>query len=321
MAVGTATPEPVPLLPRRRILGTASGGSTSIRRGGRSDVVSSRPYRPGDHFRTIDWKASARLSSAREQEAFIVRERLAEEMPVVVLVVDRRPSMALYPPDLPWLHKPEALRAVTVLLAASAVNQRSPIGYLDVASHAGESAAGTPFWQRPRGAGDVWLGSTEDRLARNLDGPFDAPDDNVTTALSFLASRRVAVPIGSFVFVCSDFLAPISFDEWAEAVRLGWDVVPVVVQDPVWEQSFPAVDGVLLAVASADGGEARQVRLSAREVESRRDENEARLLGVRADFLRLGIEPIVLGSADPNDVRRAFLDWAQARLDQAHGPR
>jgi hypothetical protein len=321
VAAGTATPEPIPLLPRRRILGTASGGSTSIRRGGRSDVVSSRPYRPGDHFRTIDWKASARLSSARRDETFIVRERLAEEMPVVVLVVDRRPSLALYPPELPWLHKPDALRAVTALLAASAVNQRSPVGYLDLASHAGESAAGTPFWQRPRGAGDVWRGTTGERLAENLDGPFDAPEDNLTTALSFLASHRLAVPTGSFVFVCSDYLAPLSFDAWAEAVRLGWDVVPVVVQDPVWEQSFPAVEGVLLAVAAPGGSGARQIRLSPGEVEIRRAANEARLRGVLADFLRLGLEPVVLGSSDPGDVRRAFLDWAQARVDFAHGPR
>ena len=28
---------------------------------------------------------------------------------------------------------------------------------------------------------------------------------------------------------------------------VGWDVVPVVIQDPVWEQSFPQLDGIVVA--------------------------------------------------------------------------
>src|SRR5439155_12397855 len=75
------TVETVPLYPRRRVVGSPLGGSTSLRRGEGSDIASSRPYQPGDHFRTIDWKASARLSSARGSDEFIVRERYAEQMP------------------------------------------------------------------------------------------------------------------------------------------------------------------------------------------------------------------------------------------------
>ena len=37
----------------------------------------------------------------------------------------------------------------------------------------------------------------------------------------------------------------------------GWDVVPVVVQDPVWERSFPDVGGVTLPLADPDGCVAR----------------------------------------------------------------
>ncbi len=117
-----AAAAPVPLYPRRRLLGAASGGATSIRRGGRADVASSRPYRPGDHLRTIDWKASARASSASNRDEFIVRERFNEETPAVVIVMDRRPGMALYPSDLPWLHKPAALHEVARVLVASALN-------------------------------------------------------------------------------------------------------------------------------------------------------------------------------------------------------
>jgi uncharacterized protein (DUF58 family) len=310
-----ATPEAIPLYPRRRLVGTTSGGATSIRRGGRADAASSRPYRPGDHFRTIDWKASARLSSARDGDEFIVRERHTEEMPAVVLVVDRRPGMALYPPELPWLHKPDALRTVAQLLIRSALNQRALVAYLDLATHPGETVAGTAFWRAPRAEASSWHPGLREGLEGWLAEPFDAPEDSLELALDFLATRRGAVPLGSFVFVLSDFVAPPPGDVWAHVLGRGWDVVPVVVQDPVWEQSFPDIDGVLISLADADGGSPQRVRLGRAQVRERRAANEQRLARLRSDLIRLGLEPVLVGSSDPADVQAVFLDWAQTRLE------
>ena len=67
-----------PLVPRRRLIGLAFGLVQSARRGTGSDVASSRPYQPGDDVDTIDWAASARLSSARGTDEFIVREHFAD---------------------------------------------------------------------------------------------------------------------------------------------------------------------------------------------------------------------------------------------------
>src|ERR671916_1517538 len=125
------TERTVPLLPRRRLIGLSFGGLTSARRGPGSDVAGSRPYRPGDDVDTIDWNASARLSSARGTDEFIVRERFAEEAPRVVVVADRRPAMRLYPAEVPWLSKPEALATAAGLIAASAFRVRGTVGYLD----------------------------------------------------------------------------------------------------------------------------------------------------------------------------------------------
>jgi len=66
-----------------------------------SDVAGSRPYRPGDDVDAIDWASSAKLSAARGQDEFIVRERYADEAPYVVCVLDRRPSMAHMAAPLP----------------------------------------------------------------------------------------------------------------------------------------------------------------------------------------------------------------------------
>jgi uncharacterized protein (DUF58 family) len=132
--VSGATDLTFPLVPRRRLIGLAFGAVTSVRRGTGSDVASSRPYQPGDDVDTIDWAASARLSSARGTDEFIVRERYAEEAPRVVIVADRRPAMSLYPTDLPWLSKPDAMVAAGNLIADSAAKARGLIGYLDYAS-------------------------------------------------------------------------------------------------------------------------------------------------------------------------------------------
>jgi uncharacterized protein (DUF58 family) len=297
------TAEAIPLYPRRRLLGSASGGAQSIRRGGRSDIASSRPYRPGDHFRTIDWKSSARLSSARSSDEFIVRERFADEMPTVVIVVDRRPEMALYPKDLPWLEKPAAMRAAARILVASALNQRALVAYLD-----------DETWEPPRAQASVWRAGLQERLEGYLRDSFDAPADTVQRSLEFLATVRTSVPLGSFVFVLSDFLTPTPADCWAHIVDFGWDVVPVIVQDPLWEQSFPQIDGVLISLADARGRRLRRVRLSADEVARRRREHEARLAEVRRDFLRLDLDPVIVSDDDESAVHATLLAWSHERL-------
>ncbi|MGH3048934.1 MAG: DUF58 domain-containing protein, partial [Gaiellaceae bacterium] len=84
MAAGT-----FPLVPRRRVIGLAFGGVRSVRRGSGSDVAGSREYRPGDSVSWIDWAASARLSAARGDDEFVVRELYADEAPRVVVLADR----------------------------------------------------------------------------------------------------------------------------------------------------------------------------------------------------------------------------------------
>jgi hypothetical protein len=314
-AIGT-----VPLYPRLRLLGSSFGGHTSIRRGAGFDVAGSRPYQPGDHFHSIDWKGSAKLSALRARDEFIVRDRYAEETPRVVLVCDRRPEMALFPQELPWLSKPMAASWCARLIAASAVNQRALVGYLDYGSHDGQNAAGHPFWRPPQPQASGWRGDLVETIAEHLDSAFDAPADNLDRSLRFLALLgRGGLTTGSFVFVISDFLVPPSQEAWSGAIGRAWDVVPVIVQDPVWEQSFPPIGG--LAASFGDVGEHRflTVRLSDREAAERRDENEQRLQRIRDELARLGLDSVLVSSHDPVQVHAAFLAWAEQRV--LHGRR
>jgi hypothetical protein len=172
---------------------------------------------------------------------------------------------------------------------------------------------------RPRGSAsarrkNVWRTGLRERLDEFLRSDFDAPEDNVERALEFLSTMRSTVSIGSFVFVLSDFLVPPPAEAWAHAVDRGWDVVPVIVQDPVWEQSFPEIDGVAVSLADAHGDRPRRVRLGAHDVQERRRANEERLDTLQRDFVRLGLDPVLVGASGQEAVHGALLEWTQARL-------
>ena len=283
-----------PLIPRRRVLGLAFGGLHSIRRGHGSDVAASRPYQPGDAIRNIDWGASARLSLARDSDEFVVREHFAEEAPRVVALVDRRPSMALFSPEWPWLQKPLAIEHAVRSIGDSAVAARGLLGYWDE----GEQ---TPYWHPPRSEGELG------RL--DLDRPFGAPESTLSRGLRHLTEQRRDLPAGTFVFVVSDFLVTPTRDDWLWAIERRWEIVPVVVQDPVWEQTFPEVGGLVVPFEGAG-----LVRLSEAEVVRRREENEARLRTLLGELQALGLDPVLLCSHEPRDVLSSFLAWADQRL-------
>ncbi len=281
------------------------GRLPSHRRGPGAEVIGSRPYRPGDPVSTIDWSATARLSAATGRDEFIVRERRADDAPRVALVLDRRPAMTLYPPSSPWLSKPAVVREAVTAVVTSAAAARAELGALDF-------AGGAPHWLRPSHAIGAQL--VQDRL----DDLQPAPEDTIDRAFTFLARHSRDLPSGSFVFVFSDFLSPHFLSTygahgWSEANSHGWDVVPVVIQDPTWEQSFPGVGGVAVRYVDPATGRTSVVRLGRREAAVRQAENAARAARLSATLSAAGMRPVVLSSSDPFEIDRAFLVWAEER--------
>ena len=284
------------------MIGLSFGTMRSVRRGTGTDMAGSRPYRPGDDVHAIDWAASARLSSARQTDEFIVRERYAEEAPRVVIVCDRRPGMAAFQAPLPWLDKAEAMRQAAELVIESALIVGGFVGYLD---HGG----GTPYWVPPRG-GRRLAELREERLPSD---EFEAPADSLERALAHLAEHRRSVTSGSFVFILSDFLPLPTEEVWLAALEHRWDVVPVVIQDPVWEQSFPDVNGIVVPLREPGARRRVPVRLRAREVRARRAANRERLAALVAGFGAIDIDPVLVSTSDRAGILAAFLDWAELR--------
>jgi uncharacterized protein (DUF58 family) len=294
---------PFPLVPRWRLTGLPFGEQRSVRRGPGSDVAGSREYVPGDPVSSIDWYASARLSSARGREQFVVREHFEDEAPRVVVIADRRPSMALYDLSLPWLSKPSAAAAVIDAVVVSTLVARGEVGYLDLADDSEH-----PYWLPPRAGRGRY--AISDRVA---EGGWDAPPDTLERAFAHLHRVRAALPPGSFVFVVSDFLGELPAAALLRATALRWDVVPVVVQDPVWEQSFPELPAVVVPFADAATGRVVETRLRGGEARERRRAHEARLDTLLGDLRRMGLEPVVVGTSDPIEIDRELLGWAERR--------
>jgi uncharacterized protein (DUF58 family) len=289
-----------PLISRRRLVGSPFGTQRSSRRGRGSETAGTRPYLPGDPIATIEWIASARLSAAHGADEFIVRERFAEEAPVVAIVLDRRPSMGIYEPPSPWLDKPRAVSIAVRAIVESADAARAVVALF------GDSQPSSRLLQPTRGRTQL----VATRVERS---GFDAPDDTLDHAVGALARRRASLPAGSFVFVISDFLGSLEPASRARLRSVGADVAPVIVQDPTWERSFPVVPGVLLPTSDVVTGAMRPVRLSRRETTVRRDAHEERYAGLVRRFRRAGMDPVTLDDAEPERIHRAFLAWAERR--------
>jgi uncharacterized protein (DUF58 family) len=287
---------PFPLVPRFALEGTVAGTHRAIRRGRGYEPVSARPYRRGDPTRLIDWAASARLSAARGSDEFIIRENRAEETPRVVVIEDRRPAMALQPAPLPWLRKPEVTRAATATIRVSVRRVRGALARVT----------------DPDASGLTWEGSPAAGASRP--GAWDAPDDSVTRAFGLLRVRRRELPSGTFIFVLSDFLEPPADRVWLEALARRWDVVPVVIQDPVWEGGFPDVEGVVLPVQDPRSGRIRGLRMSKGEVRNRAEANATRQAELLTRLRSLTLDPVLLETDDAERISAAFTAWAAARV-------
>ena len=144
----------------------------------------------------IDWAASARLSTARGADEFVVRERFAEEAPKILVVCDRRPQMAHFASPLPWLDKPGRCARSSSCSPAQAP-QVPAVGYLDYAD-------GDPHWRQPKGERKL-IELKDDRLW-SLE--YGGPHDWLERSIAHLANHTRAVSPGTFVFVLSDFIPP-----------------------------------------------------------------------------------------------------------------
>ena len=281
------------LEPHVRIIGSLFGSAPSRRRGTSDDVVGSRPYQVGDDIRRIDWATSARLSALRGEDQFVVRESYGEEAPIVCLTLDRSPSMALYPREYPWLHKPDAVREIAEVVGLSARHYHCPLAFLDADT-----------WRPP-----TTLTGSEEFGRLPDEGSYDRSEETMGSLFGRLRSVAHMLPGGTFVFCCSDFLEVPAERELAMFVDSEWELVPVVVQDPLWEQSYPEAAGEVALPVCDQSGRFRLLRQSRVQVSERRRMHEARLRRLEELFTGYGFPPIVISEVGPAALAESLMSW------------
>lgn len=291
---------PFALVPRRRFRGVHPGSLRTPQRGEGDEAAGSRPYRPGDRLSWIDWGASARLSAARGSDELVVREFFAQRAPRAVIVCDRRASLEIYGAPLPWLDKPAAIGAIVELVAASARAAHGDVGLVT------STASGSLYVPPGRAPSSAWL-------VGRATSPADGSPGTLARSLELLVRRRAAVSVGTFVFVVSDFLEPAPSRVWARVRGLGWDVTPLIVQDPVWEQSFPHIGGVVVPFVAPGSEQAVDVWITRHHARELQAANERRLTETMERFRRLGFDPVVVGTSNAGEIARLFHDWAARR--------
>lgn len=216
--------------------------------------------------------------------------------------------MGIYPSAFPWLSKPAAVRSVIELIAVTAEAHNASVAYLDYAGASAPSAA--PFWLAPTGrTAALQMVSRHDDAER-----FDAPEDSLLRGLGFLARFKSELSSGTFVFVVSDFLGEsVPVSAWLTAAAHRWEVIPVIVQDPVWERSFPRVRSLVLPFVDPDDGATLDVHVTAKEARALGARNEQRHAELVSELTALGIEPVEIGSSEDDAIDHAFIEWAARR--------
>ena len=219
-----------------RVNSLQTGAYVSHFRGRGMEFDESRPYQPGDDPRNIDWRVTARSSTAYTK---LFREE--RERPVLV-VVDLRSNMHF---ATQGAFKSVSASRAGALLAWAAHHRGDRLGGLifgdmthrEIKPRLGRQAAlrfvhelvNHPDWHRDSGApaaGTPAAGS-----------PAESPEGPMTQAMASL--RRVARP-GSLVVILSDFIA---FSRAAQSYLAGVarhnEVMAVFLSDPLERQLPP----------------------------------------------------------------------------------
>ncbi len=178
-----------------------------------------RQYQPGDEFRAIDWKTTARTGNLH------VRLKLVDKRTNIFFLIDRSGSKKF---GSAQFTKEEIQSSIISLLVQSATETGNLVSFISftdeienyVPPHAGQKEGV--------------------RLAGNMmSDKVKGIRTNVNCAFKFLNSMRFAP---SLVFVLSDFFAPYDYESSLKSLIRKHDVIPIVISD-IREEALPKARG------------------------------------------------------------------------------
>lgn len=259
------------------------GDWESIFKGSGYEFWGLRKMEPGDPFRNIDWKATAKTGE------YTVREYLAESYFNLMILYDVSRSMSF--------GRKELLQAnVAVSLAYSAIMANNGCGLITFAD--------TVLEYIPPRMGMSHFLQIVNAVARSE--PVPCRQTRLNPALTKLVNE---IP-ESLTFVLSDFLFPwdctLSFQRTLHGTNKH-EVKAVQVLEG-GELELPAESSGMILLRDAETGE--EVLLDGRQGVAYRRERTERLREIREELLRAGIDHLVLTPED--DFQRKIIEWIRS---------
>ena len=209
--------------------------------------------------------------------------------------------MSLYPPELPWLHKPVAVAAAGRMIVDSALAAQG-------LSRVPRPCQPTdPRWLPPR----RWQDAPHIREHELPRSTYTAPANNLTLAFRHLA-HAAGPPARARSSSSSRTSSPPGAGRLADGgrPRLG---------RRAGRPAGPSL-GAVLPGGGRHGTAARRARRRAParaahppEAEERREANERRHAALLRTFAALQLDPVLLSSTDTGEILRAFMRWHERR--------
>lgn len=310
----------VELIPRsQRASGLLFGDVPSTATGPGLEIADIRQMEPDDDPRYIDPIATALAMAIDEDADPVIRERLTELTLPVLFMVDRNPTMRLYDSQefTGLLDKHWVVNVVGHTLVESALLKNAYVGYIHQARFAHPNLGKRErdmFWRAPNLQG----GDRVRKVQRNYfpRREFFAPKDTLARQMKFLATQSPEeLPPGTMCFIFSDFFTLPRKDLWMWLEkRMGLDLVPVLVQDPLMEQSFPLeLANVEITYVDPLSGRVMRIAFTRRKARELKRRNEQRFRRIQNCFRDLRLDPIVLSSNEQNDIFAELRRWERRR--------
>lgn len=197
-----------------------------------------RQYQPGDDFRSIDWKTTARTGELH------TRVKLIDKRAIIIFLIDR--SKSEYFSSSPFHTKEDVQDSILRLLIYAASDSGNEVGIVTFTDRIERYLPPQP--------GERWILRIIDRMR------YERTSGSLTDlncALKFLNDLNLAPCL---VFILSDFLAPYNYEGSMRILSQKHDVVPIVITDKR-EVEIPGGKG-FLSLRDLETGEIKFVNLS-----------------------------------------------------------
>ncbi|MGQ3684119.1 MAG: DUF58 domain-containing protein [Candidatus Loosdrechtia sp.] len=180
-----------------------------------------RQYQPGDDFRSIDWKTTARTGKLH------VRIKLVDKRVTILFLVDKSRSGKFGS----FINTKECLQSSVLLLLVHAASETgNEIGFITFTDR-------IETYIQPKTGEKEALKNVKNILQTRPTSYFT----DLNNAFTFVNERPY---IPSLVFILSDFLSPYNYEQSLKTLSYLHEVIPIIISDRT-EISLPNKKGFL----------------------------------------------------------------------------